>query len=302
MKPPFSRWLPAIAHTRTTLRRSAPGLFRVPALARSGRVARYASAATRTVPAMARYPVPRGAILAATGLTAAAALAGQPLAGAQSAAPEAARPAALTDAATAAPGGADAGNPGDRGAAAGVPVQPPADPAQPADGAAADDGAAAAGEDAAQPEAAPSLQALIPYGTQGPQSRVNLTSEQTDNARTIVRTARRMNLPDRAAVIGVATSLQESKLDNLGHLGAANDHDSLGLFQQRPSAGWGSPDQVTDPQYAAMAFFNGLRNVPDWQNLPLTDAAQRVQVSAFPFAYAQWEQQAADIVRDVWDR
>jgi hypothetical protein len=115
-----------------------------------------------------------------------------------------------------------------------------------------------------------------------------------------VDTTKQMGLSERAAVIAVATSLQESKLENLGHLGAANDHDSLGLFQQRPSSGWGNPDQVTDPDYATRAFLNGLTRVNDWQELPLTDAAQAVQVSAYPYAYAQWEQQAADVVQSVW--
>lgn len=101
-------------------------------------------------------------------------------------------------------------------------------------------------------------------------------------------------------MIGVATSLQESKLYNLGHLGAYNDYDSQGLFQQRPSSGWGTPEQITDPGYASRAFFDALKNVPGWEDLPLTTAAQTVQVSAYPYAYAQWEQQAADIVQQHW--
>ena len=144
---------------------------------------------------------------------------------------------------------------------------------------------------------APGRDKLIPHGTQGAQSNVSLSREQFDNAKVIVRTAKKLGLPDRAAVIGVATSLQESKLNNFGNLGDFNDHDSLGLFQQRPSAGWGTPEQLTDPEYAATAFFMVLEHVDDWQDLPLTDAAQTVQGSAFPFAYAQWEQQAADIVQ-----
>ncbi|MFD0818872.1 hypothetical protein ACFQ0D_11260, partial [Micromonospora zhanjiangensis] len=148
----------------------------------------------------------------------------------------------------------------------------------------------------------PSMADLIPYGTQGAQSSVRLSPEQVDNARTIVRTAKRAGVGERGAVIGVATALQESKLNNFGHLGYLNDHDSLGLFQQRPSTGWGSPDQVTDPQYASSAFFEGLKRVNGWQNMPLTDAAQTVQVSAYPFAYAQWERQAADLVRQLWNQ
>ncbi|MET7752932.1 hypothetical protein ABZS42_31155, partial [Micromonospora sp. NPDC005367] len=86
-----------------------------------------------------------------------------------------------------------------------------------------------------------------------------------------------------------------------GHLGDANDHDSLGLFQQRPSSGWGSPEQITDPQYATTAFLKGLKQVDGWHDMPLTQAAQTVQVSAYPDAYAQWEQQAADLVAQHWN-
>ncbi|WP_442792200.1 hypothetical protein [Micromonospora sp. NBC_01796] len=147
----------------------------------------------------------------------------------------------------------------------------------------------------------PNLSDLMPFGTQGQQVSTPLSDEQLDNAKAIVQTAKREGVGERGAVIGVATSLQESKLNNFGHLGYLNDHDSLGLFQQRPSSGWGTPAQVTDPDYAASAFFNGLKRVDGWQHMPLTDAAQTVQVSAFPFAYAQWENQAAHIVQDLWN-
>ncbi|MEQ4300312.1 hypothetical protein ABNF97_02765 [Plantactinospora sp. B6F1] len=150
--------------------------------------------------------------------------------------------------------------------------------------------------------AKPSRDKLVPHGVQGHQSRIELDAEQRDNAREIVRVARKMNMGQRGAVIGVATALQESKLRNLGHLGAWNDHDSLGLFQQRPSSGWGSPEQVRDRDYSARAFYAGLQRVDRWWDRPLTDAAQAVQVSAYPYAYAQWEEQAADIVQDVWSR
>lgn len=150
------------------------------------------------------------------------------------------------------------------------------------------------------PAGKPSRDELIPHGIEGAQSRIPLDKAQLDNARAIVDAARKTGVGDRGAVIGVATSLQESKLYNLGHLGAYNDHDSQGLFQQRPSSGWGSPEQITDPEYAATAFFDALRNVGGWQDLPLTTAAQTVQVSAFPYAYAQWEEQAADVVQQLW--
>ncbi|MER7336138.1 hypothetical protein ABT339_31500, partial [Micromonospora sp. NPDC000119] len=105
----------------------------------------------------------------------------------------------------------------------------------------------------------------------------------------------------RAAVVAIATALQESKLENLGHLGERNDHDSQGLFQQRPSSGWGTVEQITDPEYSTMAFLKGLKQVDGWQDMPLTVAAQTVQVSAYPDHYAQWERQAADLVAEHWN-
>ena len=143
----------------------------------------------------------------------------------------------------------------------------------------------------------PSQSQLMPDGVPSGQSQIALDSAQQDNAKAIVKATQEMKLPPRAAVIAVATSLQETKLNNYGDLGAANDHDSLGLFQQRPSAGWGTPQQLTDPDYSTKAFLKGLTNVDGWQSMPLTDAAQAVQASAFGDRYAQWEQQAADLVQ-----
>ncbi|MGV9809452.1 hypothetical protein [Micromonospora chersina] len=142
---------------------------------------------------------------------------------------------------------------------------------------------------------------LIPHGVQGAQSKIDLNDEQTANAKAIIAATKKAGLPERAAVISIATSLQESKLENLGHLGDRNDHDSLGLFQQRPSSGWGTPEQITNPEYSTLAFEKGLKQVDGWQDMPLTEAAQTVQVSAYPDAYAQWEQQAADIVAHNWN-
>ncbi|SCG58692.1 hypothetical protein [Micromonospora inositola] len=142
---------------------------------------------------------------------------------------------------------------------------------------------------------------LVPHGVQGAQSRIDLNDEQVGNVKAIIAATKKSGLDERAAVISIATSLQESKLENLGHLGDANDHDSLGLFQQRPSSGWGTPKQITDPEYSTMAFQKGLKQVDGWHNMPLTEAAQTVQVSAYPDAYAQWEQQAADLVAQHWN-
>ena len=147
----------------------------------------------------------------------------------------------------------------------------------------------------------PDTAKLIPHGVQGDQSKIDLNREQTRNAKAIIAATKMAGLPERAGVISIATSLQESTLENLGHLGDKNDHDSLGLFQQRPSSGWGTPEQITDPEYSTTAFLKGLKQVDGWRDMPLTEAAQTVQVSAYPDAYAQWEQQAADLVAQHWN-
>ncbi|WP_018588369.1 hypothetical protein, partial [Salinispora arenicola] len=83
--------------------------------------------------------------------------------------------------------------------------------------------------------AKPDMDILIPHGTQGEQSRISLGDEQTANVKAIIEATKKAGMDERAAVVAIATSLQESKLENLGHLGDRNDHDSQGLFQQRPS-------------------------------------------------------------------
>jgi hypothetical protein len=152
-----------------------------------------------------------------------------------------------------------------------------------------------------KPADKPGMDKLSPHGVQGPQSSIALDDEQTGNAKAIIAATHKDGLDERAAVIAVATSMQEAKLQNLGHLGDRNDHDSLGLFQQRPSSGWGTPEQITDPEHATTAFLDGLKQLDGWHDMALTDAAQKVQVSAYPDAYAQWEQQAAGLVADHWN-
>ncbi|WP_416905066.1 hypothetical protein [Micromonospora echinospora] len=142
---------------------------------------------------------------------------------------------------------------------------------------------------------------LMPNGVPGGQSRIPLDAEQTANVKAIVEATKKAGMDERAAVVAIATSLQESKLENLGHLGDRNDHDSQGLFQQRPSSGWGTVEQITDPEYSTTAFLKGLKQVDGWQDMPLTEAAQTVQVSAYPDHYAQWEKQAADLVAEHWN-
>jgi murein DD-endopeptidase MepM/ murein hydrolase activator NlpD len=132
-----------------------------------------------------------------------------------------------------------------------------------------------------------------------PTATYNWSDEQVTNATTIVAVGARLGVPAYGWVVAVATAMQESGLRNLGDLGPRNDHDSLGLFQQRPSQGWGTPAQVMDPVYAATAFYQKLQRVPDWQQLPLTVAAQRVQISAYPDAYAKWEPDARALVARI---
>jgi hypothetical protein len=115
-----------------------------------------------------------------------------------------------------------------------------------------------------------------------------LAPDQAANAGLISAVAVRRGLPARAASIALATAMQESKLRNIGH-GDQAGPDSRGLFQQRPSQGWGTAEQVMDPYYASNAFYNALVKIAGYQSLEITDAAQRVQRSAFPGAYAQHE-------------
>jgi len=144
--------------------------------------------------------------------------------------------------------------------------------------------------------AVPSGKDLHPRRIPGGQQSFNPSKEQLQNAKAIVDTGKKLKMPPRAWVIAVATATQESTLRNLGHLGDRNDHDSQGLFQQRPSAGWGSPKQITNPEYASTAFYNALKSVEGYETMPLTEAAQTVQYSAYPNHYAKWEKFAGDIV------
>lgn len=120
-------------------------------------------------------------------------------------------------------------------------------------------------------------------------------TDQLHNAAVIVTVGARRDIPIRGQVIAVAAAMQESNLRNLGFLGDRNDHDSLGLFQQRPSQGWGTPEQIMNPEYAAGKFYDKLLTVPGWQGMTLTQAAQAVQRSAYPDAYAKHEPDATAI-------
>jgi hypothetical protein len=117
---------------------------------------------------------------------------------------------------------------------------------------------------------------------------VVLSADQARNASLISAISVRRGMPAHAATIALATALQESKLHNL-HGG---DRDSLGLFQQRHSQGWGTRQQILDPVYATNAFYDALARVPGYDTLPVTVAAQRVQRSGYPSAYAVYERDA----------
>lgn len=113
-----------------------------------------------------------------------------------------------------------------------------------------------------------------------------LAPDQAVHAALITAVAVQRGLPPRAASIALATAMQESKLRNIGH-GDQAGPDSRGLFQQRPSQGWGTEAQVMDPFYATNAFYDALIKIPGYESLDITDAAQQVQRSAYPTAYAR---------------
>ncbi|MFE9407408.1 C40 family peptidase [Streptomyces sp. NPDC006704] len=124
---------------------------------------------------------------------------------------------------------------------------------------------------------------------------LDLAAEQVPNARTIVATGISLGIPVRGQVVALATAMQESRLRNLN----SGDRDSLGLFQQRPSQGWGTAEQVRDPVYASEKFYKALLQVSGWQQLTVTQAAQKVQRSGFPDAYAQWEPLASALQKAI---
>ncbi|HEX6682917.1 MAG TPA: hypothetical protein VF062_08990 [Candidatus Limnocylindrales bacterium] len=121
---------------------------------------------------------------------------------------------------------------------------------------------------------------------------VRLDADQMANAATVSAVGLRRGVNPRAIVVALAVALQESKLRNLDHLGDRNDHDSIGLFQQRPSQGWGSPEQIKDQRYAADRFYTALLKVKGWEGMRVTDAGQRVQRSKYPEAYQKWADDA----------
>jgi hypothetical protein len=126
-----------------------------------------------------------------------------------------------------------------------------------------------------------------------PNRSVTLDPGQMANAATIAAVGVRRNVPARGVVVALATALQESKLENLG----GGDRDSVGLFQQRPSQGWGTAEQLQDVRFAADRFYAALQKVRGWEKLRVTEAAQAVQRSAFPEAYEKWTDDSSVLAR-----
>jgi cell wall-associated NlpC family hydrolase len=124
---------------------------------------------------------------------------------------------------------------------------------------------------------------------------LTLPGEQIPNAQTIVATGLSLDVPKRGQIVALATAMQESRLRNLN----SGDRDSLGLFQQRPSQGWGTAEQIRDPVYASEQFYKHLLKVNGWQQMTVTQAAQAVQNSGYPDAYAQWEPLATALQKAI---
>lgn len=146
--------------------------------------------------------------------------------------------------------------------------------------------AGGSGTDVDAAQVAQQVEAVLDGGTTGVSvPGLSLPEQQIPNAKVIVATGVQMKIPDRGQIVALATALQESTLRNLPY----GDRDSVGLFQQRPSQGWGTRTQILTPAYASVRFYRALKSVSGWEQMPVTRAAQTVQKSAFPDAYAKHE-------------
>lgn len=129
----------------------------------------------------------------------------------------------------------------------------------------------------------------------------DLGPEELANARTVIGVGKGANIPEQGIVIALMTAMQESKFVNYT---TPVDHDSLGIFQQRPSTGWGTPEQITDVATSSKSFYGvapfgsnpGLIQIKGWETMPPGEVCQAVQRSAFPDRYAQWESFARDLL------
>ena len=156
--------------------------------------------------------------------------------------------------------------------------------------------------------AAPAAQAVAEAKAESPKPVAGLDQTQMNNAKKIVDTAKSMNMSEKAQIIAVSTAMQESNLRNLASTkiaesyeytdeGEGSDYDSVGLFQQRPN--WGKVKDLMTPETSTKKFLQALKQVDGWENLPVTVAAQKVQVSAYPDAYAKHETRATQIVHEL---
>lgn len=119
--------------------------------------------------------------------------------------------------------------------------------------------------------------------------------DQMANAAMIVALGKQINIPEQGWLVAIAAAMQESGLRNLDH----GDRDSLGLFQQRPSQGWGTPTQIMNPTYSATQFYRHLLALRGWRGMSVNDAAQAVERSGFPHSYAHHEQAAREVIGAV---
>ncbi|MER7280740.1 hypothetical protein ABT369_40540 [Dactylosporangium sp. NPDC000244] len=143
-----------------------------------------------------------------------------------------------------------------------------------------------------------------------PRPVAGLNQTQMNNAAAIVRQGRAQGVPEKGLVVAVATAMQESDLYNvaspavpssmkLPHDAVSTDHDSVGLFQQRASQGWGSVPELMNPAHSAALFYSALARVSGWQSMSVTAAAQAVQRSAYPGAYQKHAGRAAEVVAAI---
>ncbi|MCP2324590.1 hypothetical protein HDA40_003097 [Hamadaea flava] len=137
-----------------------------------------------------------------------------------------------------------------------------------------------------------------------------LDQKQMNNALTVVKTGQQLGVAQRGLLVGIMTAMQESDLYNQAssavpesldypHEGSSVDYDSCGLFQQRTSMGWGTVKQIMNTTYSSTKFFQALKRVSGWQNMELTLAAQAVQGSAYPYAYAKHEATARKVLTAI---
>ncbi|WP_343063978.1 C40 family peptidase [Haloechinothrix aidingensis] len=129
----------------------------------------------------------------------------------------------------------------------------------------------------------------------GVRQATNLNEEQLGTVSLIISIGQERGLPPRAWQIAIQAGMTESKLRNVPY----GDRDSLGIFQMRPSMGWGSPEEVLDPQYQVNKFFDVMEDVPGWQSRRPGEVAQAVERSAFPERYHEWEAMAVHLVEEL---